>query len=468
MKKDNKFTLIKEFEETINENYKKENGIFYTDEHIVNLMFSEINMDKNSYILDPCCGAGAFIVGAKQFKYENICGIDSDIKAVKKCREITGFENIIQYDSIFNTSEKILKKLNLTQKPDLIIGNPPYVPSSKILDINVSQREQLKYKMCGNLFVGAIYKALDLVKQNGIISYIIPKNFLHVNLYKDIRNEILHCTKIISIIDIGAYFKQVRGEQIILTLKKCKPDLDVDKVIFKKYENKNLVNLFEMKQSYYSDKIIIFKDEEDFNIYNKFMSSYKTMGDFCKGFVGRGTSNSKEAIKGKDIGKFMLKEKKIPTKGKKIFIQNIYSAEAGIIGCFAGNLEATETVTVLTDTNADTCRFLLGVLHSRLCNYYLYKYCYNSSKLTMHTDAKYLLQIPIVDNFREEVVYLVKQLEKTSYLSNKWHEIFEELNELVYKIYEINDNEKEYIEKQIKQIQSKRWVNDYGKKAANE
>jgi hypothetical protein len=45
------------------------------------------------------------------------------------------------------------------------------------------------------------------------------------NYYKKIRMKILKELQIESIIDIGSYFKNVRGEQIVIVLKKANPNL---------------------------------------------------------------------------------------------------------------------------------------------------------------------------------------------------------------------------------------------------
>ena len=160
--------------------------------------------------------------------------------------------------------------------------------------------------------------------------------------------------------------------------------------------------------------------------------------------------------------KYSFKNTKVPKKGNKVFIQNIYSAEAGIIASFAGELEAAETVTVFTDGDEKMCRYILGFLHSRLCNYYLLKFCFNNSKLTMHTDAKYLKKLPLVKDSKtfSRVISVVKSLEKIDYMSEDWFEMLESLNNLIYKIYGINENEKNYINFQMKSIQSKRWNSD--------
>lgn len=204
---------------------------------------------------------------------------------------------------------------------------------------------------------------------------------------------------------------------------------------------------------------MIFENQYDIDIYGKFKSSYKTLGDIHTGYVGRGKSKSPNAVIGKDIRKFAFKEIPVPRSGNRIFIQNIYSAESGIIASFGGHLDASETVTVFLDDDENMCRYVLGLLHSRLCNYYLMRFCFNGSKLTIHSDAKYLKKIPLVinDNRITDVVTITKSLEKIPYLSNEWYETVEKLNDVIYDIYNMTEEEIQYIDKQVKSIQSEKW-----------
>ena len=172
---------------------------------------------------------------------------------------------------------------------------------------------------------------------------------------------------------------------------------------------------------------------------------------------------STDAVIGKDIRKFGFKDRDVPKKGNQVFIQNIYSAESGIIASFAGDYEASQTVTIFTDGDEKMCRYIVGILHSRLCNFYLFKFCYNSSKLTMHTDRKYLENIPLVkdDTTREfsQLIEAVKALEKLEYMGSDWFDMLESLNSIVYKIYNIDEKEAAYIDAEMLSIQSKRWSN---------
>ena len=104
----------------------------------------------------------------------------------------------------------------------------------------------------------------------------------------------------------------------------------------------------------------------------------------------------------------------------------------------------------------------MGLLHSRVCNYFLIRFGFNNSRLTIHTDAQYLKGIPIVidDDAFEKVVSIVNKMEAVTYMDDEWYKLNEQLNDIVYKIYELNVNDKNYIEKEMKKISASKW---YGK-----
>ena len=454
--------ISKNYEKSLNAGFKKDNGIFYTDIKLASQIMEFLSLPKKSIILDPCCGTGNFLTVAKELGNEKIYGADIDKCAISLAKKNIDTNNIRTLDTLGNDAEYILNKFNLSEPVDAIIGNPPYAPIAKDIMIDTSDYLFLrKVKDSGsNLFIAAMYKAFDLIKANGTISYIIPKNFLHVASYSMLRKTILNEKQIVSILDIGKYFKNVRGEQIVLTLENS--FMNDNNISIYKYEDCEIVKKLEVPQSFYKDEILLFGSEEDFTIYKKLEGTYQKFSDVCTGYVGRGKSKSDKAIVGKDIRKFSFKNIEVPKKGNKVFIQNIYSAEAGIIASFAGNLEAGETVTVFTDGDEKMCRYILGFLHSNLCNYYLLNFCYNNSKLTMHTDAKYLKKLPLIikDNTFSKIISIVKSLEKIEYMSDSWFDMMEALNDLIYQTYNISENERLHIDLQMKSIQSKRWHND--------
>lgn len=454
----------KKYESTLDTSYKKGKGIYYTDIELSSKMIEFLKIPSNAYILDPCCGTGSFIVAADNLGYKNVYGVDIDVNAVTLCKNKNNLSNITVLDTLSNNGKDVLKKLRLTSPVDFLIGNPPYAPIAK--DITIDTLDYLflrNVKDSGsNLFIAAIYRAFELTKAEGVISYIIPKNFLHVSSYSILRKLLLNEKTILSIIDIGSYFKSVRGEQIIITIKNQTTENSCISIY--KYVNNEFVKKLEVPQDFFKNEILLFSNETDFSIYKKLESSYKKFDDICKGYVGRGRSKSLSAITGKDIQKFSFKSTPVPRKGNRVFIQNIYSAESGIIASFGGDLEASETVTIFTDGDEKMCRYILGVLHSRLCNYFLLKFCYNNSKLTMHADAKYLKKLPLIinDYTFTQTINIVKMLESVKYMSNEWFDALESLNDIIYKTYNISIDERKHIDSQMKEIQSEKW--DYDKR----
>ena len=337
----------KEYETSLLTIKKKSDGIYYTDVDLSLRIIEFLKIPVNAYILDPCCGTGNFIISAKHLGYSNLYGSDIDKGAVDFCKNNSGIPNIHIIDSLSNRGDIVLKKIGLNEKVDFVVGNPPYVSINKDITINTSDYLFLRnVKDSGsNLFIAAIYRAFELVKVGGVISYIIPKNFLHVSSYSILRRFLLSEKRIKSIIDLGAYFKNVRGEQIVLTI--ANEYLPNNNIEFFSYRQGAFISNTSVPQSFYSDEILLFSNIYDFEIYKKLKSSYKKLGDICTGYVGRGKSKSPNAIAGKDIRKFSFKTVPVPMNGNKIFIQNIYSFRSFHIPSKARNYTRFGTVNIL-------------------------------------------------------------------------------------------------------------------------
>lgn len=449
-----------DYEKSLDGDFKKNNGIFYTDTELASSIVKFLEIPEKASILDPCCGTGSFIYALQQKGYSKVYGCDFDLMTVKKCRELTESKKIKTMDTIGQSGDIVLNKMRHS-KFDYIIGNPPYAPLGKNVSIEGDAYFVAKVKRAGsNLFVAAIYRAFELAKTDGIISFIIPKNLLHISSYKNIRETLLKEKTIISIIELGIHFKTVRGEQVVLTVKNNYEENN--KIKFYSYNHGEITFMSEVAQDYYEDEIIVFTDNEEVPIYDKLKDSYEQLGDVCTDTIKRGRDKSEKAIRGKQIRKFGFKDQDVPDDGNQIFIQNIFSAEAGITASFGGNLKPSETVTTIKLKNTKMCKYVLGLLHSRVCNYFLIRFGFNNSRLTIHTDAQYLKGIPIVidDDAFEKVVSIVNKMETVTYMDDEWYKLNEQLNDIVYKIYELNVNDKNYIEKEMKKISASKW---YGK-----
>ena len=122
-----------------------------------------------------------------------------------------------------------------------------------------------------------------MMKPNGILSYVVPKNFLALKLYKDLRSRLLKDYSLLSIVDLGAYFPDVTGEQIILTIKNAKPT-EQSLIHLRQLNNGNFETDISIKQSFYTDPIILFRTNKDVELYLKLTSAYPTLqANFLKG-----------------------------------------------------------------------------------------------------------------------------------------------------------------------------------------
>lgn len=126
---------------------KSDKNQAFTPDHICDFMSKVVNVNKNSRVLDPCCGSGAFLVRAMTDAMDD-CNTESERDAVKK-NQIFGIEyedgafglsstnmlihgdgnsNIIQ-DSMFNKG-KWITDANI----DIVLMNPPYNATKKSCD----------------------------------------------------------------------------------------------------------------------------------------------------------------------------------------------------------------------------------------------------------------------------------------------------------------------------------------------
>lgn len=126
---------------------KSDKNQAFTPDHICDFMSKIVNVNKNTRVLDPCCGSGAFLVRAMTDAMDD-CNTEDERNAVKK-NQIFGIEyedgafglsstnmlihgdgnsNIIQ-DSMFNKG-KWITDANV----DVVLMNPPYNATKKSCD----------------------------------------------------------------------------------------------------------------------------------------------------------------------------------------------------------------------------------------------------------------------------------------------------------------------------------------------
>lgn len=230
--------LSKKITKDLSKKEKQDYGIYFTPKSIIynNLDILEEYLYNIKTVLEPSCGTCEYI-NILEEKYENI--------------KITGIEyNDIIYDNIKNIKFKntiIIKNNYLeyktTEKYDLIIGNPPYF----IINKKRLHKDYLKY-IDGrpNIFSLFIIKSLNLLNDGGILSFILPKNFINCLYYDKLRRYINENYKIINIKNCNNdKYLETQQETIIFIIQNIKETNDNNKYvlninkycIFNTYEN---------------------------------------------------------------------------------------------------------------------------------------------------------------------------------------------------------------------------------------
>ena len=173
---------------------KKENGIYFTPYNTIKYdidFILSLNIDIKN-VLEPSCGSCEFI------KY-----LDSKINYVKfDCIEYneTIYNEIkgLQFNNNCTLFNDDFIKFDTNKKYDLIIGNPPYFNLKK----NLISKEYLKYiNGRANIYIIFILKCLPLLSDNGILSFVLPQNFLNCSYYKLVREKIYKEFTILNIFD---------------------------------------------------------------------------------------------------------------------------------------------------------------------------------------------------------------------------------------------------------------------------
>ncbi len=222
---DNHSKLSRELTKKIPKNEKKTQGIFFTPNETIkrNISVLEQYFDGFKNILEPSCGSCEYI------EY-----ILKHIKTHEIKTSITGIElNDTIYESIENmfideTDVNIIKEDFITsdesKKYDLIIGNPPFFVMKKT---SIDKDYQSYFDGRPNLFILFIIKSLKLLEVNGILSFILPKNFVNCLYYDKTRKYIAENYKILTIEECCGDYIDTKQETILFIIQNTKEPSDI-------------------------------------------------------------------------------------------------------------------------------------------------------------------------------------------------------------------------------------------------
>lgn len=173
---------------------KSKGGIFFTPKSIIKQDIDYIFSIKSDIktILEPSCGSCEFINYLDKL-YDNfvIDGVEFNHKIYNNIKDLKFKNKVVLHNKDF-------LKYSIIKKYDLICGNPPYFVYSR----DKIPKEYLEY-ISGrpNIYLIFILKCIDLLNKDGILSFVLPNNFLNCSYYNLVREKICDEFNILKIIN---------------------------------------------------------------------------------------------------------------------------------------------------------------------------------------------------------------------------------------------------------------------------
>jgi Type I restriction-modification system methyltransferase subunit len=366
---------------------------------------------------------------------------------------------------------------------DIVIGNPPYVQLSKEKDVPEDYKQYLKrrYGTSGgrlNLFIFMIHKSVELLKKNGNLTFIIPNTILTQDYYKDTRKMILDNNKLNIIVDYQDMpFEHAVVENVTLVFSKTMPkDDDTVKVMKGTTEAIQLFKNIPIANFKKNDKYAFSINSNDF--IEKLFEETVPLSTLCnvnqaialKGDKSLSCKNKYQngyykLLDGRNINKYGInwtgvyldyalerihscKRKDIFECNEKLFFRRVSS---NLIFTYDDSqYYALNTLVVVTKKETCECdlKYLLAIMNSKLMNY-IYANKYKSTKKVFsEIQARSVGELPIKVANVPELNLLADQAIKIKKedFSADIEEIINKIDRLVYKLYNLSDEEIDIIE----------------------
>jgi adenine-specific DNA-methyltransferase len=487
--------------------FRKSRGVYYSPQYLIDFILDRTlprllqKRDPGAVsdlkILDPACGSGLFLVAAYKRLLDwhsslplskplsiakrldilshNIFGIDIDPEAVIQTRLSllrVALNDPSPPPSLYLTTNIINSNyiigLNFDFEFDLVIGNPPFGAETGGEQRDISKRFPIRTTDTAALMM---MKSYEMTRRGGLNGFIIPKAFAYSSKWEKLRHLLLDDLE--EIADLGRAWREVKLEQIIYILNKGSRRRGY---LTYRRTGERLVELGRIpkRDCRKFNFIINGIDESELELGRKVAGRGVSLGDLVlnrRGAMLQNRINSNggglRVIGGKQIKQFRIEGEKgfieeATESGRvaigSILVQNIVAhishpkGHIKIAGVVA-DAEISERVVILDTVNQLTNRselsshYLIGLLHSRLINWYAYTFIFARAIRTMHFDAPVTDRIPIrlidLSKPSEKKIYerLIELVEKRSSLQARIESTDEEIDQLVFRLYGLTDKE---------------------------
>jgi 16S rRNA G966 N2-methylase RsmD len=364
------------------------------------------------------------------------------LKIAEKNKKLSGLsKNIMVGNSLIDDSaidsrafcwEDKFSKIMKYGKFDIILGNPPYGAEltkkeqtflNKKFGIGSTDTAQLMMKL-----------SHSLLKKGGCHGFIVPKALIYASNWNNIRELISDELQIL--IDVGKVWKKVKLEQCIYMLKK---DHKQDYYLNGVRKGERLSADFEIKKS----KSKLFGlylsgvDDDDIRLGEKIFKNSKKLGSVSKNSRGAiyqkfiTDKGSRTVLGGGQIQRYhldgikgyiddkIIENEQAYVKKNSVLVQRIIAhiekpvdhikITAAIPKDNSFIIVDTINQIQITDKSVSPF-FILGLLNSKITNWYSYRFILGQAIRTMQFDNPVTCRIPIVVDQQEKIEKCVKEL----------------------------------------------------------
>ena len=387
---------------------------------------------------------------------------------------------------------------------DAVIGNPPYVMLQNLdnritFDYATKKYVSATYKI--DTYQLFTEKGIFLLKDKGALGYIIPNTFLKNIHSEPLRRFLLSKTTIDELI-VFTYpvFESVSVDTSILILRNLRSNKKSNitvKVIQKGFKEESIkqINQNQFESNKKAD-FNIFSNSEDVDLLHKIISKSKLLGKYCNAYFGIQTYDRKKfvstiklsssyepVIDGANIDSYLYKGSTefinfVPSSIKsggneKVYRQSricIRQIGAYPIATIVGeNIFTLNTIynVFLKEFEEISLKYLLGLINSNLVRFYWKKQNSDAKKVFPKIKKEAILSIPIFTitsagnqkNIQQEIiknVELLLQLNQELYTTNlqtkkeqlqqRIQYADDKINQAVYKLYDLTEEEIQIIE----------------------
>jgi tRNA1(Val) A37 N6-methylase TrmN6 len=369
---------------------------------------------------------------------------------------------------------------------DLIIGNPPYLQLSKTEDITKEYKNYLlkTYETSGgrlNTFIFFIHLSNRILHPNGFLNFIIPNTILSQEYYAFTRDFLVNKVSLTEIVNFPILpFEDAVVETVLIQYANS-PEL-VDKVEIKELSKENIKSISHLKRDTVNrDSKFSFVYQFDPIIEKVYEKEHLTFGSICninqgialKGDKSLSLKESEEndecykLLDGRNINKYSLKwdgvwldydldrihsckRKDIFESAEKLMFRRVSSSL--IFTYDDEQFYALNTLVIVNKKDLDkgpNLKFILGLMNSKLMNY-VYSNKFKSTKTVFsEIQARSVKELPIPkisESHELEIVELSEIIIKLKQEDSDTTELENEIDQLVYQLYDLTGEEIEIIE----------------------